>query len=320
MRLSEAYSILGVNQTSSQDEIKKKYKDLTKKYHPDVNKDADAESHFKKINEAYNVIQKGEPEEANFNYSSAIDPFSIFNGSFRRAEQREHVNIVISTNISFQESILGVKRDISFNRKGKCQSCGGHGSSILNNGCDQCKGVGRITNRQGNMVSVQTCPKCLGRTKVNKCEPCDGEGSLDTRVNISVTIPGGVSNGNVLRLSGMGNYMGQGSFMGFATSDHFTDVHLHINVSQDPEMFLENKDVVSKLKVSLLDSLQGCKRTVRTVLGEKEIVIEPLSKNKDEITIYNAGVNRVGHHKIILDVSYPDNAANLISFLKNEVP
>lgn len=314
MRLSEAYSILEISENTSPADVKKKYKELSKKYHPDVNKDPGAEDKFKKINEAYSRIQKGEDdiEQGSMSGFDPFEHFSNFNPFFQQSQQRaKQVNhVVIELNISFAESILGTKKEISFNRLTKCSSCNGQGQIAINNGCTKCGGKGQITNQQGNMIFVQTCNKCMGRLKNQACNPCNSSGVLDTVSTVSVNIPGGVIDKNILRLAGMGNFAGQ-----FMSMDQFSDVHLILNVSQDPNLRLENSFVIYNLKISLLEALKGCKKTVPTVNGEQDIDIKPLSKNCDEITIPNMGINRTGDQKVILEVTYPDDTIKLINAL-----
>lgn len=311
MRLTEAYKILDMLPNSSADDVKKRYRELSKKYHPDLNKDPGAEDKFKKINEAYSVIQKGEEEPENL---SEFNPFSAFGINFNRSNNfRTESNIVIGTDISFNESILGIKKEISFNRKGKCNDCNGQGTLPLDNGCDKCNGKGQVTVRQDNMIFVQTCNKCMGRTKIKKCQTCQATGVLETQVNLHVTIPGGVITGNILRLAGMGNYIGSRSFIG--AMDQFTDVHLHIHVAPDSNLKLEGETVICALQISLLEALQGCRKTVKTVMGDRDVVINPLSRNNEEIIIPRVGVNGIGNQKVILDVRYPQDTSKLIHLL-----
>jgi molecular chaperone DnaJ len=312
MNLREAYSTLELSEGTSLSDAKKKYRELSKKYHPDVNKDPGSEDKFKKINEAYNRIQKGEDDPVDFAAShNPFDPFNGFN-PFNRTKPKQYqvTNIVIDTNISFQESVLGSKKEISFKRKSKCQPCNGQGESIIDNGCTNCKGKGQVTSMQGNMIFVQTCNKCYGKVKTSACTNCGSSGLLDSEVTITVTIPGGVMDGNVLRLAGMGNFAGQ-----FMSADQYSDVHLYVRVSKDSELSLEGTAVISKLEISLLEAIRGCAKTVKTVLGNKEIIIKPLSRNYDQVIIPNMGVNRIGDQKVILDVKYPKNTANIIDAL-----
>ncbi len=234
-------------------------------------------------------------------------------GSFRR---RDASNISLDVLISFKDSVTGIKKDISFNRKGKCIGCDGNGESLINNGCTKCNGLGQITRQQGNMIFMQTCDSCKGQVKKKSCEKCNNTGELDTNISISVNIPGGVTDSSVLRLSGLGNFVGK--FMG---SDQFTDAFLKINVTPDENgLTLDGKDVVLKLNISLLEAVRGCDKTVKTVFGDKDIKIKPLSKNLEEIVVPNFGVNRIGNQKIILDVEYPKDTSKLIdSLLQLEV-
>jgi molecular chaperone DnaJ len=308
MNLKEAYSTLGLSNQATEEEVKKKYKELTRKYHPDVNKEPDADAKFKKINEAYTRIKEGDEPEPDSLFSG-FSGFNPFGGRVKAVPQ----HISIQTTISFQESVLGTKKNISYSRKTKCNSCDGDGLIKLNNGCDKCKGRGQITVSRGQMIFVQTCDKCMGKTKTEKCSPCKGEGSLDSECNIHVSVPGGVSDGNILRLAGMGNYVGQ--FMGL---DQSSDVHLYIHVENNTNLSLEGSDVISYLKISLLEALQGCAKVVPTVLDEKEINIKPLSKNKDVVIIPNLGVNKKGNQKVYLEVEYPQNTDQIINLLQNK--
>ena len=316
MKLKEAREILGISENATPEEIKKRYRDLSKKYHPDLSKEPDAEEKFKKINEAHNRIQSGEEDvDQNMrgNPWGGMNPFDgFFGGGFsRQAKQYSSEHISIHTKISFKESVLGVKKEISFCRKNKCSECNGVGEFKVNNGCDKCNGRGQSVYTRGTMAFVQTCDKCMGRVSRKKCNKCSTSGMIETDVTVTVSIPGGVSNGNILRLAGMGNFAGQ-----FVSMDQFTDAHLYIEVEEEPGLTLDGTTVISNLEISLLEALKGCSKTVKTILGEKEININPASKNKDEVIIPNLGVNNKGDQKVILSVTYPDDLSNLIKLLE----
>lgn len=315
MNLKEAYSILEIPQTSTPEEAKKKYRELTKKYHPDVNKDTGAEDKFKKINEAYQVVSSGKStdrEDVQWQHSSGFKQTGNFN-PFGRQHVVFQDNIELHTAISFKESILGCKKDLQFARHAKCKECDGHGEINLNNGCDKCGGQGRFLKRQSGMVFIQTCDKCMGRSQTDICKNCSRDGFVDAEASINVTIPGGVSNGSILRLIGMGHYMGS-----FGPLEQHTDAHLHITVKPDPELSLAGKDVVFNLSIPLLDALKGCSRNVKTINGSAQVDIKPLSRNKDEIILSGMGVNGSGVQRVILDVKYPSDTAKLIDALIEE--
>lgn len=307
MNLKEAYATLEIAQGTSPEDAKKKYRELTKKYHPDINKDPGAEDKFKKINEAYQIVQSGKGTDR----QDRRPP----QGGFHRQQVIQLENIEVNLSISFKESVLGCKKEIKYSRQSKCQNCGGAGDVKLNNGCKKCGGKGQVINRQGNMVMVTTCDACFGQANLAECAVCTGAGTLQADVSVHVSVPAGVTDGNTLRLQGMGNYAG--SFMGLA--DQHTDAFLHIHVAAEDGLNIEGTSVVCHLTIPLLDALRGCKRKVKTIHGDKEIHVKPQSRNRDEVIIPHCGVSGAGDQKVVLDVEYPKNTDKLIGVLLDEV-
>lgn len=305
MNIKEAYGILEIPETATSDEAKRKFRELVKKYHPDLNKDEEASDKIKKINEAYQVVSTGKSTDREIP-TPIRNPFNPFGQQFIRIKPP----INLQTTISFRESVLGCKKDIKFNRDIKCNNCGGAGEIAINNGCDKCSGKGQVTETRGAMVFIQTCPKCHGRTRVESCKTCSSNGSINSETTINVTIPGGLSHGNILRLAHMGDYLAS-----MGPLDQYSDAHLHISVYPEKDLKIEGMDVVSVMNVSLLEALQGCRRLVNTISGDQEIEIKPKSRNKDEVIIPYLGVAGRGNHKIILEVYYPDNVSEIISLL-----
>jgi molecular chaperone DnaJ len=303
VNLKEAYQTLGLSESATPEEAKKKYRELAKKLHPDQCKEDGAEDKFKKINEAYECVKTGKgsdkeqissPFDINFNDFNIHNPFSSSRSRKYYAE-----NIELNTRISFAESVLGCKKQISFRRNSKCNVCNGQGKQRLDNGCSKCKGQGTVTTVKGNMVFTQTCDKCFGKSNIINCGSCNGEGFNKADVSIDVTIPGGVVDQNILRLSGMGNFVGVSMF-----GEQHTDAFLHISVTPEKGLRLEGQDVISELEISLLEALQGKCVEVKTILGNKEITVPPLSKNLEEVLIPNCGVNKRGNQRVILKVQY----------------
>jgi molecular chaperone DnaJ len=307
MNLKEAYSILEISPSATPEEAKKQYRKLTKQYHPDVNKEAGAEDKFKKINEAYQVVSSGKSTDREEMHWQ--DPF-------RRASQQKvyHAeNIQLHTTLTFAESVLGCNRELKISRRNKCKDCGGQGEMSLSNGCTKCNGRGQVIQRQGIAVMMQTCDKCGGRTQRVACKSCNSSGIQDVESSVTVAIPGGILDGNVLRLQGMGHYVGN-----FLMMEQYTDAHLHIKVSPAPNLRIEGKDVVYDLELSLLDALKGCQREVSTINGVQTIQVPALSRNKEEVIIPKLGVNGIGHQRVVLDVKYPEDASPLIEALNHK--
>ena len=305
MNLKEAYTTLELSLGTSPEDAKKKYRELTKKYHPDINKEKGAEEKFKKINEAYECIKNGKGNERS--------PMPQARPSQHYHQMIE--NIDVNATIDFKESVLGCKKEIKYSRQAKCQDCNGQGEVRQNNGCKKCGGKGRITNQERGMIFIRDCPDCQGRASMSTCNSCKGEGLAQADVSVHVTIPAGIVDGNILRLQGMGNYAG--SMMGMI--DQYTDVFCHVKVKSEPGLSIEGKYVVSTVAVPLLDALRGCERTVKTIFGDRRIQIKPESRNRDEVIIPHHGVGGTGDQKVLLDVQYPKDTAKLIGLLVDEV-
>lgn len=310
MNLKEAYTILELPQTATPEEAKKRYRELTKKYHPDINKESGAEDKFKKINEAYQCVSTGKGTDKEVPVYNSVNNAG---NPFNRQRVIRLQNVELRQTISFEEAVFGCTKKFSYSRKSKCQSCDGEGEVKLNNGCVKCGGRGMIFTQQVNMMMSQTCPSCYGRMQSKPCNPCSAKGSVDSTASVDVTIPGGTENGRVFRLQGMGNFVG-----GFMGLEQYTDAFLYITVIPMQGLSINGINVVSEIKISLLEALQGCKKTVHTLGGNKDITIKPLSKNKDEVAISKLGVNRKGDHVVAIAVEYPKNTDKLIAALLSE--
>ena len=241
MAKKDYYEILGVSSSATQDEIKSAYRKLAKQYHPDLHPgDEAAAEKFKQVNEAYSVVgdpdkrQKYDRGEMDMDGQGGFNPFSgggftatgfddIFDmfgsafgfggGSRRRSQTSAGSDIQYSIELTFMESILGCKKQISFTRVEKCPTCGGSGAKDENSlrTCDKCGGTGQVRRVQntifGQQISVGACDKCGGRGKIvtDTCKACGGRGTINKNRVLNVTIPAGVENGAVLQLSGEGN-------------------------------------------------------------------------------------------------------------------
>jgi len=319
MNLKEAYATLKLAEGTTPEEAKKQYKKLAKEFHPDVNKGDGAEDKFKKINEAYECVKNGKgndpiPQDTPvWNPFGGSNPFGNPFGRQTHVIQLEHIELKLT--ITFKESILGCKKEVKYSRSLKCQPCDGGGDIKLNNGCKKCGGKGQTVIKRGPSVMIMTCTDCYGKSNTETCKSCNGSGLAHADVSISVSVPAGIIDGNTLKLKGMGNYAG--SFMGI--QEQYTDAMCHLTVIAEPGLFLQDKNIVSHLTIPLLDALQGCTRTVKTIHGDKEISIRPQARNRDEVIIPYYGVSGLGDQKVILDVKYPENIDKLVNALTDEV-
>lgn len=321
MTLQEAASLLEIDlQNASDDDINKAFKKKGIKYHPDVNKDPNAESEFKKYNEAKDILLKrNEPQKIGGNpfsngYVDISDIFAGFQG-FQRPKKRKQVviqDVVSSVKITFVESILGTSKEIQYTRNIPCQACEGEGASYsMKGGCAPCGGKGYTeTNSSKNKNSYFSqrivCHACEGKGKEieeKKCENCKGSGTESNKTKGSVNIPAGIKSGMQLRVQGAGNFIPD---MGF------TNLMLTVYVEPAINMELVDHDVVSKISLTFKEAILGCKKTVPTIDGLKEIDIPELSKHKDVIVLPNLGVNRQWNQLVNLSVEYPENIKDLI--------
>lgn len=310
MNLQEAYSELEANNSFSEEQLKKQFKTLSKKYHPDINKEPGSEEKFKKINEAYQTITnpKESPYASQYSGVSGFhgSPFEDFFSNVRMRKTPPPKNISLSQHISFKESVFGTSKEIEFERLTMCNNCNGEGSYKINNGCTNCSGKGVIIQSHGNVIYSQTCSQCHGLSKSEPCKECNETGAVNTNTKVSVKIPGGIKNNNILQLQGIGNYTVNPLGM-----EGYTNVLLTITVDESSLSIVDN-DVVSSISIPLINAVKGFTTSVETVSGQHEITIPKLSKNKDEVIIPNLGVNKTGNHRVILNVEYPDNIQSIL--------
>lgn len=301
MNTQQAYAVLGIESSSSEDEIRKAFRKLANQYHPDKNKDPDAESKFKEINEAYQALK--EPNKQEQSWVSTV------------SRSVQFPPLQIQASLSFKEAVLGCKKTIQVSRYVKCDPCNGKGHWSTHDNCPGCEGKGRRVAVQGNVTMVMNCSQCHGAgRKQDVCTDCSGAGAKITDSSFDVSLPGGLLTGQVVRLGGGGHW--QSSHFGVGYSDAF----VNINVNPEPNMRLVGHNVISTLEVSLLDALKGTTKTVPTVHGECELKVPRCSRNKDEVVKKGQGaimqMSTIGDHIFVLDVKYPDDTDKLIKALE----
>jgi molecular chaperone DnaJ len=255
MAKRDYYEVLGVSKTATDDEIKKAYRGLAKKYHPDVCKEPDAEAKFKEVQEAYEVLSDSTKRQQydqfghegpmggaggfdGFNFGGGgfggfEDIFSSFFGGGRTQTNtgpKRGRNIKTSITLTFEEAAFGVEKEITLNKLDTCKDCSGTGAMSGKDieTCPRCHGRGKVIVEQnsffGRIQTEAVCPNCNGKGKTikNKCTTCHGEGRIKTVSKIKVRIPSGVEDEQTLTVSGRGEAGPNGGMNG--------DLYININV------------------------------------------------------------------------------------------
>jgi molecular chaperone DnaJ len=256
--MKEYYDILGLNQGSSQEDIKKAYRKLSKEYHPDLNPDnKEAEEKFKKVVEAYEVLTgKQKPKQQN--------PFggNPFGGN--RVYKASALKLVLE--ITIEESFHGKEKNINYFIDDVCSKCDGDGGHEPVT-CNQCGGNGHL--QQGPFVFM--CHNCNGKGRVFKkvCYTCQGKGNVKKQKNITIKIPRGIIEGEVYPIAGIGNNIKNG-----VTGD----VYFVIKIKEHKVYTLEGLNLKRKLDIPFLDILLGTEKEFDTLDGTVRIKIPKLSE------------------------------------------
>ena len=258
--MKDFYSILGVNEKASQEEIKKAYRKLSKQFHPDVN--PEGADRFKEIAEAYDTIgteskrqeydnKKNNPFGGMFNGSGGggmDDLFSMFNGGFNPFQQRRRQRApdkVLNVHVTPSESMLGSSKKINYHKKEQCSVCSGNGGKREQ--CMTCQGRGVVQQQFnfGGQIHVQThdCPSCKGQGSVliETCFTCNGNGHKPTFASIDINIPRSLDNGDFLRVPNAGDYQ---------NSVGVGDLVIQIRLNPDENFEKIGADLYANIRVS----------------------------------------------------------------------
>jgi molecular chaperone DnaJ len=292
------YETLGLSRNASPDDIKGAFRKLARQYHPDVSQEPNAEERFKEINEAYAVLSDpdkrsaydrfgyagvqgmgGVPQDFTVDFADIFEEFFGGLGGFGRSSQRARnvprrgTDLQYRLDLTFEEAVFGVEKEIEITRDEVCERCGGRGAEpgTSPTRCATCGGKGEVRQvRQtilGSMVQVSTCPTCNGQgeTIASPCHTCGGRGlERKTRKKI-VSIPAGVDDGNQIRLAGEGQPGVNGGPLG----------NLYLLIHVRPHEFFRRRgnDILLDLTINLAQATLGAEVEVPTVDGKAKLKI-----------------------------------------------
>jgi molecular chaperone DnaJ len=329
--MKDYYAILGVSKSATQDDLKKVYRKLARKYHPDLNpSDKSSEQKFKEINEAYSVLSdekkrteydqfgkspyegSGQWDEGarpdfskGFEFGGFNDIFSDYLGSgARHATFHGHgEDMLMAIELSLEEAFTGVTRTINLTREVPCNSCKGTGAENYQI-CDKCRGTGRIQSSRGFFKMAQGCPACggTGRKVTSVCKTCRGKGNRMQTDSIKVKIPAGADTGSIVKLKGMGG-AGEG---GGAAGD------LRIEVTVRPHHFFTRKenDLYINVPATFGEAALGAKIEVPTIDGSTMMTIPSGTQGGQKFKLSGKGfpskkTGARGNQYIVVNIAVP---------------
>jgi len=307
------YEILGVSQDATNEEIKSCFRKLAFQYHPDHNRDGDAEEKFKEINEAYQVISDPEKRAAydrfghgglegtfgrgfeGFNFGGFGDIFDAFFGGATGTRQgpQRGTDLSYDVPISFEEAAFGCEKEIKILRTEACSVCQGTGTKPGSNPekCPTCKGSGQVQRVQqsifGRFSNISICPQCHGEGSIitNPCPECRGSGKEKQARQISVSIPAGVDNGTQVRMRGGGNIGERGGGPG--------DLIIFLTVKPHEMFVRDGDDIIYELPINFAQAALGAEIEIPTLDGPTRIKLPSGSQTGEEIKLKNKGTHHL---------------------------
>ncbi|MDP6387667.1 MAG: molecular chaperone DnaJ [Candidatus Pacebacteria bacterium] len=347
------YQILGIDRKASADEIKKAFRKLAHKYHPDKGQGDDAK--FKEISEAYSVLSNEKRRQeydaygrifnesggqgagfGGFGFGGAqdfdqdFDIGDIFGGlgdifGGRRQKVKRGRDISIDLEVPFRDAVFGTERKVLLTKVSQCKNCSGSGGKAGTqiDICKICNGKGKIHETKstilGTIASVRGCENChsIGKVPKEKCADCRGMGVLRKEEEIRITIPAGVDNGEMIRLSGGGEAI-SGGVPG--------DLYIKLHISSDPIFRKEGNNLAMNLSVKLSDALLGSSYTISTLDGNIEIKVPAGASFGEILRVRGKGVpvgkGRRGDLLVKINITLPNklskNAKKLVDEMKKE--
>jgi molecular chaperone DnaJ len=329
------YEVLGVAKAAVIDEIKKSYRKLAMKFHPDRNPgDKDAELKFKEAAEAYEVLADDNKRarydqlghagvdgmgHAGSGFNSMEDIFASFGDVFgggsifdqffsggRRGEApNQGASLKLGMEVTFREAVSGCTKTVDIKRNEPCETCSGSGAKpgTKPTTCRLCGGVGVVRQGQGLFVLQTTCPQCRGNGKSisDPCASCHGAGAIPKKLTIKIRIPAGVEDNSRLRIAGEGEAGRNGAQRG----------DLYVDISVKPDRFFERheNDVVCKIPVSYAQAALGAELEVPTLDGTAKLKVPPGTQPNDLLRMRNLGIasghGQRGDQLVVVQIAVP---------------
>ncbi|MBN1317170.1 MAG: molecular chaperone DnaJ [Anaerolineales bacterium] len=328
------YEVLGISRGAGGDEIKKAYRRLARQYHPDINRESDAEARFKEINEAYEVLSNSDKKAAYDRFGHAGvqgngpgasgfggfggigDIFEEFFGNMsgvRTSRTRGPMrgnDLRVDLTLTFEQAVFGIEKEVEVNRTEGCPHCGGSGAEpgttpIV---CSQCRGTGEVRQVQqsflGSFVNIGACPQCggSGETITTPCTVCYGRKETRVTSKLKVKIPAGVDNGTRIRLAGEGDVGSRGGPRG--------NLYVFINVEPHPFFKRQGDDVILEMSVNVAQAALGDEIVIPTLEGEEKLRLSPGTQPGHVTRLRGRGVPHLrqsgrGSLIVVIQVSVP---------------
>lgn len=335
MSKRDYYDILGIDKNATNEEIRKAYRTLAKKYHPDVSKEKNAEDEFKKVQEAYETLKDEQKRSAydrfghagtnqgfggfeGFqNFGGFSDIFSSFfgGGAGRTSDPlapRRGRDIERGIVVTFEEAVLGTTKDMRLEVEQDCHVCGGTGAESAKDieTCARCNGRGYVDVEQtslfGTIRTQQTCPTCRGKGKTikNKCSHCRGTGREKVTKDITVNVPAGIDNNMNLRMSGFGEGGTNGGDNG--------DLYLRFKVKPHKFFVRKDDDILLTIPISFGQAALGDVIEIPTIYGDVDLTIPAGTQPGTVLNLRSKGVKNVnssrkGNQLVTIKVEVPKN-------------
>ncbi|MFW6063380.1 MAG: molecular chaperone DnaJ [Chloroflexota bacterium] len=338
-RKADYYDILGVARTASKAEIKKAYRRLARRYHPDVSEEDHADEKFKEISEAYEVLSDDKKRAAydrfghagvrgsgaggfeDFGFGGVADIFEEFFGGFsggsrrRKRGPRRGADLRYDMTVTFEEAVFGTEKEIEIRRPEVCPTCGGTGAEpgTQPERCTQCNGSGEVRRVQqsilGQFVNVSTCPNCRGQGEVitSPCRTCHGRKQVQQQRKLKVHVPAGIRNEQQIRLTGEGAPGSDGGPPG--------NLYVVVRVDDHPVFQRRGDDILINLEINVAQAALGDEITVPTVDGDATLTIPAGTQSGTVFRLRDRGVPHLngggrGDQLVMTQVVVPTNLSS----------